>query len=146
MIPSTAFISNPLHLTKCPLPHSQNHFLQLVLLSHQRTCYCKSIITECRFPWGNGKVTQGIYLLAKLCFPLELLCVHRSVSSDESQHFPAGKDLEDNLDNLPVNRQRKKGPERQTHSRLQRQLSYNLRHMDGLHCCFLSTPNLFSFL
>lgn len=42
-------------------------------------------------------MTQGIYLLAKLGFPLRLLNVQRYFSSHESQHFPAGKDLEDNL-------------------------------------------------
>lgn len=87
MIQSTSFITNPLHQYP-PFPTQNNHFL----------CSCPTPTTHLLLhPWGNGKMTQGIYLLAKPGFPLRLLNVQRYFSSHESQHFPAGKDLEDNL-------------------------------------------------
>lgn len=119
VIPRTTFMTNP-SPSLFPFPTHNNHFLQLMSHPQQHSCYCQPI-TECRFPWGNGKLTQGIYLLAKLRFLRRLLCVHRYFSSHESQHFPAERDLENNPESILINRHINTGPERHTYPRLQNQ-------------------------
>lgn len=148
-IPSSAFMTNPLPHHMVPFPANNNHFLQLTLHCHSHTCSCRSIITECRFPGAgggeDGKITQGVYQLETLCLPQRLLCVHSSFFGDESQHLPARRDPEDNLDNS----YRNGSPERQSYSRLQSQegiKSIPWLLLQPCLTCSLVFPSLLFFL